>query len=140
MPYSAVVLGLAGLIPFVFMPAAYVFNYLTLTESALYFIQYSAVLLSFFGGVHWWDAMLKRNYSVQMYVAMLPTITGWLCLVFSYHSAVIGVLSLSYLAILMYDKFTLVLPKGEIMSYIGLRVMLTTVVVISHAWMIYLIT
>lgn len=140
MPYSAVMLGFAGLIPLVFMPTAYVFNYLTLTESVLYFIQYSAVLLSFFGGVHWWDAMLKQNYSVQMYVAMLPTITGWLCLVFSHHPFVIGVLSMSYLAILMYDKFTLVLPKGEIMSYISLRILLTTVVVISHAWMIYLVT
>ncbi|WP_421131484.1 DUF3429 domain-containing protein [Alteromonas sp. A079] len=140
MPYSAVMLGLAGLIPFVFMPAAYLFNVLTLSESALYFIQYSAVLLSFFGGIHWWDAMLKQNYSVQMYVAMLPTIIGWLCLVFSHHSEVIGVLSLTYLAVLMYDKFTLVLPKGEIISYISLRIMLTTVVVMSHAWMIYLVT
>ena len=50
MPYSAVLLGIAGLIPFLFLPLSYVFNWLSLTQSALYFIQYSAVLLSFFWG------------------------------------------------------------------------------------------
>ena len=49
MPYSAVFLGIAGLIPFLFLPLSYVFNWLSLTQSALYFIQYSAVLLSFLG-------------------------------------------------------------------------------------------
>ena len=60
MPYSAVLLGIAGLIPFLFLPLSYVFNWLSLTQSALYFIQYSAVLLSFFGGVHWWDAIKEQ--------------------------------------------------------------------------------
>lgn len=140
MPYSAVLLGLAGLIPFVCLPLAYVLNGLSLTHSALYFIQYSAVLLSFFGGVHWWDAMKKQAFDKQMYIAMLPTIIGWLCLVFSHRVEVLGVLSLCYVAILMYDKFTLSLPKVQIVSYISLRIGLTTVVVIAHAWMIYLIT
>jgi hypothetical protein len=71
---------------------------------------------------------------------MLPSIVGWLCLVFSHDPKTLGVLSLSYVAILVYDKFTLSLPKGQIVSYISLRIALTSVVVISHAWMIYLIT
>jgi hypothetical protein len=140
MPYSAVVLGLAGLIPFICLPIAYVANLLSLTQSALYFIQYSAVLLSFFGGVHWWDAMKAQKFGTQMYIAMLPTIIGWLSLVFSHRVEVLGLLSLSYVGILMYDKFTLSLPKVQIVSYISLRIALTTVVVLSHAWMIYLIT
>ena len=83
MPYSAVFLGIAGLIPFVAMPLAYQLNLLSLTQSAVYFVQYSAVLLSFFGGIHWWDAISNQRYDKQMLVAMLPTIIGWLCLVFS---------------------------------------------------------
>tara|TARA_Y100000780_G_scaffold32758_1_gene26735 strand:- start:101 stop:523 length:423 start_codon:yes stop_codon:yes gene_type:complete len=140
MPYSVVLLGVAGLIPFLAMPIAYSFNLLSLTQSAIYFMQYSAVLLSFFGGIHWWDSISNARYGKQMYIAMLPSIVGWLCLVFSHAPKTLGVLSLSYVAILVYDKFTLSLPKGQIVSYISLRIALTSVVVISHAWMIYLIT
>ena len=53
MPYQVVLLGVAGLIPFLFLPLAVVFNLLPLHESARYFTQYSAVLLSFFGGIYW---------------------------------------------------------------------------------------
>jgi len=139
MPYSAVFLGIAGLIPFVAMPLAYQFSLMSLTQSASYFVQYSAVLLSFFGGVHWWDAISNQRYGKQMLIAMLPTIVGWLCLVFSYDVKVFGVLSLSYVAVLVYDKFTLSLPKEQVMSYISLRMLLTSVVVLCHAWMIYLL-
>ena len=140
MPYSALGLGLAGLIPFIAMPLAYVFNILSITQSATYFVQYSAVLLSFFGGVHWWDSISNQRYDRQMYLAMLPTIVGWLCLVFASDVKVVGVLSLSYVAVMLYDKFTLSLPKDQIVSYIGLRMGLTTVAVVSHAWMIFLLS
>ena len=124
MPYSAVFLGIAGLIPFVAMPMAYQLNLLSLTQSAVYFVQYSAVLLSFFGGIHWWDAISNQRYDKQMLIAMLPTIVGWLCLVFSHDVKVFGVLSLSYVAVLLYDKFTLSLPKKQVVSYISLRITL----------------
>ena len=134
MPYSAVFLGIAGLIPFAAMPLAYQLNLLSLTQSAVYFVQYSAVLLSFFGGIHWWDAISNQRYDKQMVIAI-----GWLCLVFSHDVKVFGVLSLSYVAVLIYDKFTLSLPKDQVVSYISLRMKLTSVVVICHAWMIYLV-
>ncbi len=140
MPYSAIGLGLAGLIPFVFMPLAITLDWLAVSQAARYFTQYSAVLLSFFGGIHWWDAINQFRVNHQLYVAMLPTIIGWLCLVFSGSPVVLGVLSLSYLAILVYDKFTLAMPKALIMGYMSLRMALTTVVVITHAWMIFLLT
>lgn len=139
MPYSVVFLGLAGLIPFLAMPVAYQLNLMPISQSATYFVQYSAVLLSFFGGVHWWAAISQQRYDKQMYIAMLPTIIGWLCLVFSSDVKVLGILSLSYVAILVYDKFSLSLPKSEIVSYISLRMTLTTVVVMCHAWMIFLL-
>lgn len=76
MPYQVVLLGVAGLIPFLFLPLAVVLNLLPLHESARYFTQYSAVLLSFFGGIYWWDALNKKAYGPQLLIAMLPTITA----------------------------------------------------------------
>ncbi|WP_414827586.1 DUF3429 domain-containing protein [Alteromonas sp. H39] len=140
MPYSAVFLGIAGLIPFIAMPLLVITDSLSLSEGARYFTQYSAVLLSFFGGVHWLDALQHNRTNHQLYVAMLPTIIGWLCLVFSGDVKVLGVLSVSYIAILFYDKFTLTLPQKIVIAYTTVRMALTTVVVICHAVMIVLLT
>ncbi len=140
MSNTAKILGLMGLLPFLSACLAPLLGWLSLSESARYFTQYSAVLLSFFGGIHWWDAVSNKRSNHQLYIAMLPTIVGWLCLVFSGDLRVLGVLSLSYLGLLIYDKFTLVLDKEDIIQYTGLRMILTTVVVMSHGWMIYLLT
>ncbi|MBU3022983.1 DUF3429 domain-containing protein [Aestuariibacter sp. A3R04] len=139
MPYSVVLLGVFGLFPFFALPLLASLGLLSIGESARYFIQYSAVLLSFFGGIYWWDALQKNAFDKQIYIAMLPTIVGWLCLVFSGDYRVLGVLSLSYLAVLVYDKKSLVLSKEAIVSYITLRMGLTTIVVLCHAWLIFLL-
>ena len=139
MPYSVVILGAAGLLPFMLLPLAVVMNLLPLPEGALYFTQYSAVLLSFFGGIYWWDALSKRDFGPQVYIAMLPTIIGWFCLVFAGSSMILSVLSVTYLAVLMYDKQSLSLDKEAIVSYISLRMILTTVVVLCHGWMIFIL-
>lgn len=135
MSNQARLLGLFGLIPFVFCCLAATFDWLSSYQASMIFVQYSAVLLSFFGGIHWWDAINNKRVNHQLYVAMLPSIIGWLSLVLSHSPFALGALSLSYLAILMYDKYTLSLEKQEIMDYIQLRVILTTVVVICHGWM-----
>jgi len=139
MPYSVVILGAAGLLPFLLLPLAVVMNLLPLPEGARYFTQYSAVLLSFFGGIYWWDALSKKDFGPQVYIAMLPTIIGWLCLVFAGSSMILSVLSVTYLAVLMYDKQSLSLDKEAIVSYISLRMILTTVVVLCHGWMIFIL-
>lgn len=139
MPYSVVLLAIAGLIPFILLPLLAVTGLLPVGESARYFTQYSAVLLSFFGGIYWWDALAKKHHGSQLFIAMIPTIIGWLCLVFSGNITVLGVLSLSYLAVFYYDKNHLVLEKDEIVSYITLRMVLTTVVVVCHAWLIFIL-
>ena len=139
MPYSVVILGAAGLLPFMLLPLAVVMNLLPLPEGARYFTQYSAVLLSFFGGIYWWDALSKRDFGPQVYIAMLPTIIGWVCLGFAGSSMILSVLSVTYLAVLMYDKQSLSLDKEAIVSYISLRMILTTVVVLCHGWMIFIL-
>ncbi|RDV26070.1 DUF3429 domain-containing protein [Alteromonas aestuariivivens] len=139
MPYPVITLGFAGLLPFVGLIVAALVGSLPLYEAARYFTQYSAVLLSFFGGVHWLDALQNQRTNHQLYVAMLPTIIGWLCLVFSGDLRSLGVLSLAYVLVLLYDKYVLALPKTLIISYTALRIVLTSVVVICHAVMIYLL-
>ncbi|WP_018981660.1 DUF3429 domain-containing protein [Salinimonas chungwhensis] len=139
MPYPALFLGIAGLIPFIGLPVFALLGVMGVYEATHYFTLYSAVLLSFFGGIHWYDAISGGKTNHQLYVAMLPTIVGWLCLILGSDIRTLGILSLSYLAILIYDKYTLALPKEQIMSYITFRVGLTTVVVLAHAVMIFML-
>lgn len=72
-----------------------------------------------------------------MYIAMLPTIIGWLCLTQAGAHWVLGVLSASYVLMMFYDKQVLTLPKTMVVDYTKLRMTLTTIVVLSHAVMIF---
>lgn len=128
-------LGLAGLIPFVFLPPTAYFELVPYLKAYTHFVQYSAVILSFFGGVHWFNAISENKINHQVYVAMFPSIVAWLSLVFLDGKMLLMVLSLGYIAILMYDKFTLKLSPQMIVDYTKLRVMLTSVVVLSHLGM-----
>lgn len=138
MPYPALILAFAGLMPFIALPVFVLTGTVGELAAMHYFTQYSAVLLSFFGGVHWFDAISSQKNNHQLYVAMLPTIVGWGALIMGADVRVLGMLSIAYLLVLFYDKFTLALPKALIMSYISMRVILTTVVVLAHAAMIFL--
>ena len=95
-------LGYAGLLPFIGLNALTFIDILPQSLVYLYFTQYSAVLLSFFGGVHWYDAISSNKPAHQMYVAMLPTIVGWICLTQTGAPWVLGVLSISYLLMMFY--------------------------------------
>lgn len=130
-------LGFAGLLPFIGLNVLAFIDVMPQSLVYLYFTQYSAVLLSFFGGVHWYDSISSKKSGHQMYIAMLPTIVGWLCLTQAGAPWVLGILSISYLLIMFYDKQTLTLPKEMVVAYTKLRMQLTTVVVLSHAIMIF---
>lgn len=130
-------LGYAGLVPFLALNIALFTQVYPSTLIYILFTQYSAVLLSFFGGIHWYDAVSSKRSGHQLYVAMLPTIVGWICLSQTGAHWVLGVLSMSYLLVLFYDKQVLTLPKDMVVEYTKLRMTLTTVVVLSHAVMIF---
>ncbi|TPV61063.1 DUF3429 domain-containing protein [Aestuariibacter sp. GS-14] len=130
-------LGYAGLVPFLALNIALFTQVYPSTLIYILFTQYSAVLLSFFGGIHWYDAVSSKRTGHQLYVAMLPTIIGWICLSQTGAHWALGVLSISYLLILFYDKQVLTLPKDMVVEYTKLRMTLTTVVVLSHAVMIF---
>ena len=138
MQRNAKILGYAGLLPFIGLPILIIIGQLEYYQGYLYFIQYSAIILSFFGGIHWLDALQNRRSDHQLYVAMLPSIIAWLSLIFLSGNALLSTLSVAYIGILMYDKYVLALEKDILIDYTFLRVVLTTVVVISHLVMAYL--
>ncbi|MGB2427409.1 MAG: DUF3429 domain-containing protein [Alteromonas sp.] len=136
MPKHAGLLGYLGLIPFFAIPVAVLMEVLSYPQAFAFFTQYSAIILSFFGGIHWYAAITEPKYSHQLYVAMLPSIVAWLALILFADARTLGVLSLAYIAVLMYDKYTLQMSPSLVIEYTRLRVFLTTLVVISHVVMV----
>ncbi|MFC3095487.1 DUF3429 domain-containing protein [Alteromonas sediminis] len=137
MKNTAWLLGVAGLLPFVGIPLLATTNTIDWYLAAKGFVSYSAVILSFLGGIHWYDAICGNRSKHQIYVAMLPSILGWLCLAFIPQLMALGLLSVGFLLIMLYDKQVLTLPKDKVVWYTKLRMTLTTVVVLSHGWMIF---
>lgn len=134
MQHSLRLLGYAGLIPFVAIPFSVEFGSLALFEGTDFFNKYSAVILSFLGGVHWYDAIQRGKHKMQPYIAMLPSIIAWFSLILLPTGVAIIVLGLSFVFILLYDFAVLVTPAG----YFNFRLRLTTLVVASHCAMLWL--
>jgi len=137
MQYTFKLLGYAGLIPFIVIPIVISAEWLGYMQGFTYFVQYSAIILSFFGGIHWYDALQKNSAGVQVYVAMLPSVVAWLSLVLLSGNQLLMVLSVSFIGMLIYDKFTLALEKQIVIEYTFLRTVLTSVVVVSHLAMTF---
>ena len=131
-------LGYLGLIPFLTIPLAVLLDVLSYPLAFVFFTQYSAIILSFLGGIHWFSALNDERTDHQLYVAMLPSILAWLALVGFADSRTLGVLALVHIGIVFYDKFTLRLPPNTIVDYIKFRIVLTSVVVVCHATMVWL--
>ena len=130
----ALLLAYAGLIPFVVLPFLVVTDRLALFEGMQYFNQYSAVILSFFGGLHWLEALRDRNQVLRMYLAMLPSIVAWLSLVFLPIETTIIFLMVAYGAVLMFDfKYFQNIP-----GYMQLRLRLTSIVLGCHGTLLWL--
>ena len=138
MQQSAKILAYAGLIPFIGIPFLILAGQIHYFQGYAAFIHFSALILSFFGGVHWLDAIQNRRKNHQLYVAMLPSIVAWLALILLEGNNLLGTLSIAYIGILMYDKFVLALDKDILLPYTYMRTVLTTVVVISHLIMAYI--
>ena len=138
MPKQATILGYLGLIPFVSLMIHTVLELtiLNTVQASMAFVQYSAIILSFLGGVHWYQALTEPKNRHQVYVAMLPSIIGWVALLIFNQKITLFVLSVSYLFILMYDKYYLSLPKDMVVYYTKMRLILTSVVIFSHVMMI----
>lgn len=138
MPTNAKLLGYLGLIPFVTIPIAVILNILSFPQAFAFFSQYSAIILSFLGGIHWFAAVTDNRFSHQIYVAMLPSILGWLALISFADVRTLGVLAVAHVAVVFYDKFTLQLTPALIVEYTRMRTSLTSIAVACHAVMVWL--
>ena len=132
MPLQFKLLGYAGLLPFVTLPLLVVTHLTSYLYVFQHFVQYSAIILSFFGGIHWYDALQRNRVNHQLYVSMLPSIVAWLSLLLLNGDVLLGALSCAYIGMLMYDKHTLVMEKQKVIEYTTMRIILTTVVVVCH--------
>lgn len=127
-------LGAMGLIPFVFLPMMVMMQQMSLYEAQGLFTQYGAVILSFLGGIHWYDAHKRSESVVQLYISMFPSIVAWLAIGLSYGTWAIVILSVSFGLVLIYDFIELKMTP----AYQRLRIVLTGVVVGCHCFMIWL--
>lgn len=120
-------LGYAGLIPFVGL-AAQASN----PEAVSAFMAYSAVILSFLGGVHWGVAMRDSQFasSSRLVLCMLPSLLGWLSLLLPTLMG-LGLGTLAFALWWAWDRTVL-----EDADYRRLRLHLTVVVVLSHLYVL----
>lgn len=149
-PRPALFLGLAGLVPFIAIPALVALSaseglpiWLRPHTAVPALVLYAAVILSFMGGVQWGiavrsidedDASTWRRYTVSV----MPALVAWFAVFLQTRSAII-LLATGFVALLVYDLWTV--AHGEAPKwYERLRLMLTTVVVVSLTTTVVLLT
>ncbi|GAB2683017.1 DUF3429 domain-containing protein [Aliiglaciecola sp. 3_MG-2023] len=133
--YHAKILGYAGLTPFIFLPFFILWETVSYFEGVGFFIQYSAIILSFLGGVLWFDGINNKRSIILIYLAMLPSIVGWLSVIWFPPEAALITLACSYILVIFYE-FKL---SSLATWYKSLRIRLTAITVGSHLMIIWLI-
>lgn len=127
-------LALAGFAPFAFLALALLFSGKTSPLHTLFldgFRTYSAIILSFLGGIRW--GMALRDDPVDhrsMAISVAPSIVGWLAL---FLAAPIGlpILLVAYCAQGAWDSFSIHAGKAPAW-FAGLRITLTLLVALAH--------
>ncbi|MBS9404894.1 DUF3429 domain-containing protein [Halomonas sp. TRM85114] len=140
-PRLPVVLGLAGLLPFIVSSAAAWLAPMVWQVIAIKaFVYYSAVILSFLGGVQWGVAMTgdspeASSYRTRMLLAMVPSLIAWPALLL--HPAdTAWVLAAGFVLVRLHElsrEGRSMLPSW----YQGMRTLLTLVVLVCHGVLIW---
>lgn len=126
-------LGLAGLLPFIISSVlAWLAPHEWQVTSINGFVYYSAVILSFLGGVHWGSALqVPRTSNIwRLLLAMLPSLMAWPALLLNVETG-LWVLLAGFIVVGGYDLS----PAGRNgfpAWYTKLRCLLTVVVVLLH--------
>jgi len=129
-------LGAVGLLPFVIATAGvYVAPVLWQALAIKAFLFYSALTLTFLGGVHWGVAMSRDResspaFAMRLWVSLMPGLVGWAALMIEYRLATL-VLMVGFWLLRFYERSdaSLVRLPGW---YQGLRSLLSPVVVACH--------
>ena len=118
-PRSALILGYAGLIPFVVISAALWFMsgiYAEELKNAL--LLYAAIILSFMGAIHWGVAMAKSDNPDARQLTLIGGLAQW------------SILYIAFAGLCVLDSVST--KQGNMTAwYPALRVPLTVVVVLS---------
>lgn len=130
------VLGLVGLIPFVVgAMMAHLAPMLWQALAVKAFVFYSAIVLSFIGGIHWGVTMSQDRYddpvfNTRLAVATLPSLLAWPALLLDYNEAVV-ILMIGFWLMRLYERHQ---DGGERLPswYQALRGALTMPVVLCH--------
>jgi len=132
-------LGFAGLMPFLLLAIAALLN-LHGPAAMLLFAQYSAIIVSFLGGVHWGIAMRDSNSNArQLGWSMVPSVVGIVALLLSWFvniTLVLSLLVLMHLFWLNYERRRFEQQASSDHWYIQLRRQLTFTVVALHVILI----
>jgi hypothetical protein len=117
LPASALLLGIAGLLPFAALALATLrpstpFATSMMTNPALFgLIAYGAVILAFLGGVHWGFALEPAvpapRERLRLVLGVLPSLIGWVALVtliLAPPEAALGVLILGFAATVLTEQ------------------------------------
>ncbi len=132
LPLLAVILGVAGLIPFCVM------GYLALGGEAqragVGLVAYGAVILAFLGGVHWGFALqdeVSRSERSRLILGVTPSLVGWVAVLFTIAlnvEAALGLLIIGFVGTTIVEaraRAAGLIPRG----YMGLRYGMSAAVV-----------
>ncbi|MBI4723915.1 MAG: DUF3429 domain-containing protein [Rhodomicrobium sp.] len=130
-PLPAIVLGLAGMIPFAAGALAVCFSPESKAEAAVALLIYGAVILSFLGGIRWGFAVLEgRGAGWTAYgLGAVPSLAAWLG---ALNPGPAGLLVLA-LALSLWFFFERVAPPALALPawYMPLRAALTALAVLA---------
>jgi hypothetical protein len=136
LPPTAVILGLAGLIPFAILGLAAVGGGVDSSfKAAIGLVAYSAIILAFLGGVHWGFTLNEEGdgetVRTRLGLAVIPTLVGLaaiLCGVFNYPVLGLGLMVAGFIGLLVAEfraQAHDIMPSG----YLAMRTVLSVIVV-----------
>ncbi len=140
-PRLPLLLGLAGLLPFlVTSSAAWLAPMVWQVIAIKAFVYYSAVILSFLGGVQWGVAMAGGSpeaspFRRRMLLAMVPSLIAWPALLLHPVDSA-WVLAAGFVLVRLHElsrEGRALLPSW----YQGMRTLLTLVVLVCHGALIW---
>jgi hypothetical protein len=133
-PSIPLLFGMAGAVPFVFLSLGIWFFTYELKLISLYnLINYSVLILSFTGAIHWGAAMIRNDKGYKSYlISILPALLSWILLIgFIVNYLIIFIiLIILYLSVFFIDVQAA--REGKLPQwYLPMRKFITIIVLLS---------
>ncbi|GAA5185899.1 DUF3429 domain-containing protein [Ferrimonas gelatinilytica] len=135
LPATTLLLASLGLLPFVGLSMAPRLEILPFDAALVAFLQYSALILTFLGGVHWYRGTIAQPSPLTAALALIPCLVALAALWLLNAEPALWLLGIAYLAVLGWDLAVLgaTAPSG----YLAMRITLTAIAVLTHAlWLL----